>query len=84
MVRFYVYYACLALVGLGFGSVAVLRLANGEVTLPLVVQAACGFLMVGVSARDLSRKSPAEFDVGPVGFWAVVLGSIGLVVLALI
>jgi hypothetical protein len=83
MERFHIYHACLGLVGVGFGTNAILALASGAVSLPLVVQATFGTLMAGASGYALSRRSPADFDVGPVGFWGVVLGSLALFVLVL-
>ncbi|MFC7204451.1 hypothetical protein ACFQJC_13065 [Haloferax namakaokahaiae] len=84
MERFHVYHSCLILVGVVFASMALTTLASEAVSVPAVVQAVCGLVLVGASGYELNQRSPSEFDVGPVGFWAVVAGTVGLLALVVI
>ena len=84
MKKFYIYWACLAIVGATLGSSAVLMIADGNLSLPVVLQSLGGVIMVVASVSELLTDSPSEFSVGTVGYWAVILGTVGVLLSVII
>jgi hypothetical protein len=75
---FYVYYTCLAIIGATLGLSAVFTVVDGSTSLPIILRSLGGLLMTVASVYELLSGSPSEFDVGKIGYWAVVLGTVGV------
>lgn len=84
MERMYVYYGFLALWGGIVGTEAVLMGTGHGWDVPAIVQGAAGALLVAAAGWALATESPSDFEVGRVGFWAVVLGVSVLLLLRLL
>ena len=84
MRRMYVYYGCLALWGGTYGTDALLTGATRGWDVPLAVQGVAGALLVAVAGWAVATESPSKFEVGPAGFWGVVLGVSVLLLLRLL
>ncbi|MBP2251095.1 hypothetical protein [Halarchaeum nitratireducens] len=81
MERFYVFYTCMAIYGTVFATGAILTLVNGSASLPLISGSIAGVGMVLASIYELFTGSPSDFEIGDVGFWAVVSGVVGFLLL---
>ncbi|MDS0295179.1 hypothetical protein [Halogeometricum luteum] len=84
MERMYVYYGFLALWGGTAGTDAVRMGTEQGWGVPIAVQGAAGALLVAVSGWKLATESPSDFEVGPAGFWAVVIGVSVIVIVHLL
>ncbi|CQR49465.1 MULTISPECIES: hypothetical protein [Haloferax] len=78
MERFYVFYACLAVYGAAFAIGPVLALTEGSAGLPIILGSIAGVGLILASVYEMSTGSPSDFEIGDLGFWAVVLGAVGV------
>jgi hypothetical protein len=79
MNRFYIFHGCLAIFGAVFAfSAAVTTIYEGS-SVPLVFEGSGGIVVLAASVYTVLTGSPSEFDIGDVAFWAVVFGTVGIV-----
>lgn len=78
MNRFYIFHVCLAI----FGAVSVFSAATTmiyeDLSVPTIFEGIGGLVILSVSVYAVLTGSPSEFDVGSIAFWAVVLGTSGI------
>lgn len=78
MERFYIFYTCLTVYGAVFAIGSILALTDGSTSLPIILGSIAGVGMIIVSVYEMFTGSPSDFKIGELGFWAVVLGVVGL------
>ncbi|MFO7833921.1 MAG: hypothetical protein R6V31_07680 [Halohasta sp.] len=78
MNRFYIFYACLAIFGAVFTFSAATTIIHGDSSVPIIFEGIGGIVVLGSSVYTVLTGSPSEFDIGDVAFWAVVVGTAGI------
>ena len=78
MNRFYIFYGCLAIFGAVITFSAGATMIYGDSSIPIIFEGISGIVILGASVYTVLRGSPSEFDIGDVAFWAVVLGTVGI------
>ena len=53
-------------------------MTSGDPSIPIIFGGIGGVVVLGDSVYTVHARSPSEFDIGDVGFWAVVLVTAGL------
>jgi hypothetical protein len=81
MERFYIFYTCLTVYGAVFAIKSALALTDGSTSLPIILSSIAGVGMVVASVYEMFTGSPSDFEIGDLGFWAVVLGAVGFLLL---
>lgn len=81
MERFYIFYICLTVYGAAFAIGSIPALTNGSTSLPIVLGSIAGVGMIIASVYEMFTGSPSDFEIGDLGFWAVVLGVVGFLLL---
>ncbi|WP_424000178.1 hypothetical protein ACOZ4I_12950 [Haloarcula salina] len=84
MERFYIFYTCLAVYGAAFAIESVPALADRSISLPIILGSIAGIGVMSASVYEMFTGSPSDFEIGDIGFWAVVLGSVGFLSLQLL
>lgn len=79
--RFYVFYTCLAIYGLIFVLSTASAVLGGRSSLTTLIAGIAGIGMVAASVYEMVTGPATAFNVGDVAFWAVVLGTVGIVLL---
>ncbi len=77
--RHNVFYGCLAIYGLTFGIGAAIDLHAGRTGVPVLVSGVAGVGMFLAAVYEGWTGSAAEFAVGDLAFWAVVVGVVAVV-----
>ena len=76
MNRFYVYHGCSAIFGAVFiFSAAVTTIYDG-LSVSLIFEGLGGIVVLGASVYTVLTGSPSEYDIGEMAFWAVVSGTV--------
>jgi len=78
MNRFYVFHACLAIFGAVFTFSAGATMLSGDSSIPIIFEGLGGIVVLGASVYAVLTSSSSEFDIGNVAFWAVVVGTVGV------
>lgn len=78
MNRFYVFHACLAIFGAVFIFSAATTMIYGNLSISIMFEGIGGIVVLSSSVYTVLRGSPSEFDIGDVAFWAVVVGTVGI------
>ena len=78
MNRFYIFHGCLAIFGAVFTFSAGATMLSGDSSIPIIFEGLGGIVVLGASVYAVLTGSPSEFDIGDVAFWAVVLGTVGV------
>jgi len=81
MVRFYIFYTCLAIYGAAFAIGSIPALTDGSISLPTILGSIAGIGMMIASVYEMFTGSPSDFEIGDIGFWAVVLAVVGFLLL---
>lgn len=75
MDRFYIFHGCLAIFGAVFTFSAAETMISGDSSIPIIFEGIGGVIVLGASVYTVLTRSPSEFDIGDVAFWAVVLAT---------
>jgi len=78
MERFYIFNALLAIYGAAFTIESLSALADGSTSLPIILGSIAGIGLASASVYEMTTGSPSDFEIGDIGFWAVVLGVVAL------
>lgn len=78
MNRFYIFHGCLAIFGAVFTFSATATMISGDSSIPIIFEGIGGVVVLGASVYTVLTRSPSEFDIGDMAFWAVVLGTVGI------
>ncbi|SFS49225.1 hypothetical protein [Halostagnicola kamekurae] len=77
MERFYIFHICMAAYGATFAIRSVSAIIEGSTSLPITVAGIAGVGMIIASVHEVLTRSPSDFEIGNLAFWAVVLGVVG-------
>jgi len=78
MNRFYIFHGCLAIFGAVFTFSAGATMISGDSSIPIIFEGIGGIVVLGASVYTVLTGSSSEFDIGDVAFWAVVVGTVGI------
>ena len=78
MNRFYIFHCCLAIFGAIFTFSAAATMLSGDSSIPIIFEGIGGIVVLGASVYAVLTSSSSEFDIGNVAFWAVVVGTVGV------
>jgi|GEM_PF-2413768 len=78
MERFYIFHGCLAIFGAVFTFSAATTMLSGDLSVSIVFVGIGGLVVLGSSLYTVLTGSPSDFDIGDVAFWAVVVGTAGI------
>ena len=78
MDRFYIFHGCLAIFGAVFTFSAATTVISGDLSVSIIFVGVGGLVVLGASLYTVLTGSPSEFDIGDVAFWAVVVGTAGI------
>ncbi|SDR06530.1 hypothetical protein [Halopelagius longus] len=81
MNRFYIFYICLAIYGAAFALRSIAAIVDGSTSLPIILASIAGVGMIIASVYEILTGSPSDFDIGKIGFWAVILSVVGFLLL---
>jgi len=68
----------LAIFGAVFTFSAAATMISGDLSIAIIFEGIGGVIVLGASVYTVLARSPSEFDIGDVAFWAVVLGTVGI------
>ena len=78
MERFYIFHGCLAIFGAVFTFSAATTMFSGDLSVSIIFVGIGGVVVLGSSLYTVLTGSPSDFDIGDVAFWAVVVGTAGI------
>jgi len=78
MNRFYIYHGCSVIFGAIFTFNAATTMIYGDMSVPIIFVGIGGLVVLGASLYTVLTGSQSEFDIGDVAFWAVVVGTVGI------
>ena len=78
MNRFYIFYGCLAIFGAVFTFSAGAAMISDGSSISIIFEGIGGIIVLGASVYTVLTGSSSEFDIGDVAFWAVVVGTVGI------
>lgn len=78
MDRFYIFHGCLVIFGAVFTFSAATTMISGNLSVSTIFVGVGGLVVLGVSLYTVLTGSPSDFDIGDIAFWAVVVGTAGI------
>lgn len=68
----------MAIFGAIFTFSAAATMLSGDSSIPIIFEGIGGIVVLGASVYAVLTGSSSEFDIGNVAFWAVVVGTVGV------
>ena len=78
MERFYIFHVCSAIFGAVFTFSAATTMFSGDLSVSIIFVGIGGLVVLGTSLYAVLMGSPSEFEIGDLAFWAVVVGTAGI------
>ena len=81
MERFCIFYTCLTIYGAAFAIGSIPAFTDGRTSLSIILGSIAGIGIMIASIYEMFTGSSSDFEIGDIGFWAVVLGVVGFLLL---